>query len=402
MRKKSIYIIMAVLLLAAGNTSYAEESTQQEIEIQTVDETQASDAEQTVDEAQLVDDEQTVDEAQTVDETQEADAAQMAMADVTQNEALAWVKAQVGKSIDADNVYGAQCIDLILAYYDFLGVPRSLGNGADYVSNKLPAGWSRIKGAVPQAGDILVYTGGPGGYGHVGIFESTYSTYHQNVRQKYVEKITWAYDTGFSTTPYWGVIRPNFSLNEKPGMSRFIDVSMSDWFYNDVSYVFEKGLMTGLTPYTFGPYQSLLRAEFATILYRMEGSPKTTYKNQFSDVPEGEWFSDPIIWANDAKIVSGYANSKLFGTGDCISREQMTVMMFRYAKYKGYDTSQRADLGKYKDASSVSGFAKESMEWAVSKGIISGKDNGTRIDPHGQALRAECAAIMKRFVECYK
>lgn len=365
MRKKITLIIMSAILLIAGTTSYAEETTQQQIEVQA------------------------------------ADATQMAKTQVTQAEALAWVKAQVGKSIDADGVYGAQCIDLILAYYDFLGVPRSLGNGADYVNNTLPAGWSRIKGAVPQAGDILVYTGGPEGYGHTGIFESKYSTYHQNVRQKYVERITWAYDDGFSTTPYWGVIRPNFSSSEKPVLPQYTDVSESDWFYNEVNYVFEKGLMTGLAPDTFGPYQSLARAQFATILYRMEGSPDTTYRNQFSDVPAGEWYSNAIIWANDAKIVTGYENSTLFGLADNITREQMTLMMFRYARYKGYDTSQRADFGSYKDASSVSGFARESMEWAVSKGIISGKENGTIIDPQGDAKRAECAVIMKRFMESH-
>ena len=390
MRKKITFIIVASIILTSGSTSYANEITQQEIETPAVDETQ------------------TADETQAVDETQEANVTQMAAGKVTQDEALSWVKAQVGKSIDADKVYGAQCIDLILAYYDFLGVPRSLGNGADYVNNPLPAGWSRIKGAVPRAGDILVYTGGPDGYGHVGIFESAYSTYHQNVKQKYVERITWVYDEGFSTTPYWGVIRPDFSMDGSPSqpvqpvLPKYTDVAESDWFYNEVNYVFEKGLMTGLTPNTFGPYEPSGRAQFATILYRMEGSPQITYRNQFSDVLEGEWYSNPVIWANDAKIVFGYDNLTLFGTGDSITREQMTVMLLRYAQYKGYDTSQRADFGSYKDASSVSGFARESMEWAVSKGIISGKDNGTIIDPQGNALRAECAAIMKRFMESHK
>lgn len=127
----------------------------------------------------------------------------------TQAEALAWVKSVVGKSIDADGVYGAQCVDLILAYYDYLGVPRSSGNGGDYAYNTLPSGWSRIQGAAPQPGDILVYTGG---YGHVAIFESTYSTYHQNFNgHSYVERITFAYNK--LTNPYWGVIRPNFNTH---------------------------------------------------------------------------------------------------------------------------------------------------------------------------------------------
>lgn len=126
----------------------------------------------------------------------------------TQAEALAWVKSVVGKSIDADGVYGAQCVDLILAYYDYLGVPRSSGNGGDYAYNTLPSGWSRIQGAAPQPGDILVYTGG---YGHVAIFESNNSTYHQNFNGPYVERITYTYNK--LSNPYWGVIRPNFNTH---------------------------------------------------------------------------------------------------------------------------------------------------------------------------------------------
>lgn len=128
----------------------------------------------------------------------------------TQTEAVQWVKSQVGKSLNMDGVYGAQCVDLILAYYDYLGVPRSSGNGSDYTWNTLPNGWSRIQGATPQPGDILVYTGGFNNYGHVAIFESTRSTYHQNFDgHSYVERVTYSYNG--LTTPYWGVIRPDWN-----------------------------------------------------------------------------------------------------------------------------------------------------------------------------------------------
>ena len=130
----------------------------------------------------------------------------------TSDEAINWVKSQVGNSIDADGAYGAQCVDLIRAYYNFLGVAQVRGNGCDYATNQLPSGWTRIKGAQPQKGDILVYTGG---YGHVAIYESDYVTYHQNYNGK--KKVTReafadnspAYITNY--TPYWGVVRPNFS-----------------------------------------------------------------------------------------------------------------------------------------------------------------------------------------------
>lgn len=130
----------------------------------------------------------------------------------TQQEALQWVKSKVGQSIDADGTAGAQCVDLILAYYDYLGVPRASGNAIAYSGNALPAGWSRFKDATPQPGDILVYTGGDNNYGHVAIFESAYSTYHQNFSGAYVEHVTGIAYNGF-TTPYWGIIRPNFNTH---------------------------------------------------------------------------------------------------------------------------------------------------------------------------------------------
>ncbi len=138
----------------------------------------------------------------------------------TQADAIQWVKSKLGQSIDADGVYGAQCVDLILAYYDYLGVPRASGNGTDYTHNALPSGWSRIQGAVPQPGDILVYTGG---YGHVAIYESDYSTYHQNFNShQYVERITYRYN-GLGS-PYWGVIRPNWYTPPVPS-------NLGDSFY---------------------------------------------------------------------------------------------------------------------------------------------------------------------------
>ena len=130
----------------------------------------------------------------------------------TADDAISWVQAQVGKAIDYDKVYGAQCVDLIKAYYNYLGVSPVSGNGADYAWNSLPSGWQRIHGAVPQKGDILVYSGNSSNpAGHVAIFESTRVTYHQNFdNQQYVQKITNISYNGFAN-PYWGVIRPNFT-----------------------------------------------------------------------------------------------------------------------------------------------------------------------------------------------
>jgi hypothetical protein len=128
------------------------------------------------------------------------------------SEAISWVQSKLGQSIDYDGVYGAQCVDLIKAYYNYLGVTPVSGNGCDYISNSVPSGWNRIQGATPQKGDILVYSSSTSNpYGHVAIYESDYATYHQNFSSHaYVEKITAIKYNGF-TNGYWGVIRPNWS-----------------------------------------------------------------------------------------------------------------------------------------------------------------------------------------------
>lgn len=127
----------------------------------------------------------------------------------TQAEAIQWLESKLWTGIDADGAYGNQCVDLVVAYYDYMGVPRSSGNGADYTWNTIPSGWQRIQGAVPQPGDVLVYTGGYGGYGHVAIMGYNGASYHQNFdSHAYVEKITYSYNA--LSTPYWGVIRPDF------------------------------------------------------------------------------------------------------------------------------------------------------------------------------------------------
>ena len=182
---------------------------------------------------------------------------------------------------------------------------------------------------------------------------------------------------------------------------KFKDVSKNDWFYSSVMYVNKNGLMTGLNETEFGPVQSLARAQFAMILYRMNGSPAVDYTNKFKDVSAGIWYTDPIMWASNKGVVTGYSNGN-FGPGDNINREQMAVMMYRYAKTQGYDVSASVALGNYTDGVNVSGFAKQAMQWCVAEGIITGKYNGTQLDPQGNAIRAECATIIRRFVEKYE
>ena len=181
----------------------------------------------------------------------------------------------------------------------------------------------------------------------------------------------------------------------------FTDVTESDWYYNSVQYAYENGIMTGLNDTTFGPNESLARAQFAIILHRINETPAVDYTARFRDVGEGIWYTDAILWAADTGVVTGYSNGN-FGPGDNINREQMAVMMYRYATYKGYDTSVKADFGQYQDAGWVSDFAQEALQWAVGEKIITGKYNETQLDPQGNASRAECATIMMRFMERYE
>ena len=182
------------------------------------------------------------------------------------------------------------------------------------------------------------------------------------------------------------------------------DVAETDWFYDEVAYNYYAETMTGTDPTHFSPYATLVRAQFATILHRIEGEPVVAYTNRFPDVPDKQFYSTAVLWAADAKVVTGYTDSGYFGTNDPITREQMVVMMYRYADYKNYDISKTADLSSFSDAEQVSGFAETAMKWAVENGIIEGKentDNSYRLDPQGSTSRAECAIIIQRFMETF-
>ena len=181
------------------------------------------------------------------------------------------------------------------------------------------------------------------------------------------------------------------------------DVEDTDWFYEDVCTMYEKGLMTGVDAETFAPALNLTRDQFAVILWRAEGSPKMDYEEKFADVAEGQWYTNAVLWANKNGIATGYADSKLFGPADPISREQAAVMLYRYAEYKGYDVTEKAELDDvYDDADAIQGYAKDAMAWAVGAGIIKGKDGQKILAPQGNTNRAESAAVISRFVQKYE
>lgn len=176
----------------------------------------------------------------------------------------------------------------------------------------------------------------------------------------------------------------------------YTDVEETDWYYEYAKDVYQKGLMTGLNETTFGPAEILSRAQFAVILYRMEGEPEVTYSEKFPDVAEGQFYTDAVLWAAENGIVTGY-DEGYFGPGDEITREQMATMMYRYAKYKELDVTATADISAYPDAASVSAFAQEAMKWCVAEEIITG-DSGS-LKPQGVTVRAVCATIVSRFTK---
>lgn len=181
----------------------------------------------------------------------------------------------------------------------------------------------------------------------------------------------------------------------------FTDVAEGTWYYEYVEGVYKNGFMTGKDETTFAPGDILNRAEFATILYRIEGEPEVeSAEGVFPDVAAGEWYSDAVAWANQNGIIKGYDDGK-FGPADNITREQMVTVMYRYAKSEGYDVSQQADLDQFEDEEKISSFALEAAGWAVANEIVSGQGDGALFDPRGTAVRAECAAIVMRFYNLY-
>lgn len=177
----------------------------------------------------------------------------------------------------------------------------------------------------------------------------------------------------------------------------FGDVKSGDWFYNDVKYVYDKGMMAGTAADVFAPNATTTRAMIVTILYRLEGSPAVTGTNAFVDVPAGQWYSDAVNWAAANQIVKG-TSATTFAPNDSITREQMAAILYRYAQYKGYDVTKKADLSGYSDNGQVSAYAKDALAWANAAKLINGVTN-TTLAPQGNATRAQVSAILHRFCD---
>ena len=176
----------------------------------------------------------------------------------------------------------------------------------------------------------------------------------------------------------------------------FTDVSTSDWFYDDVAFVYENGLFSGTDSRSFSPNASMTRAMLVTVLYRLEGEPTVTGRSSFTDVRSGAYYEKSVIWAAANGIVTG-TDSISFSPDAKVTREQLAAILYRYAQYRKLDTDASAKLNSFTDADSVSAYASEALGWAVSEGLINGASG--KLMPKGDATRAQVAAILHRFVK---
>ena len=182
----------------------------------------------------------------------------------------------------------------------------------------------------------------------------------------------------------------------------FTDVPEGAWYEDAAAYVYEHGLMAGTSATTFAPDATTSRSMIATILWRMAGSPVVNYAMDYTDVAQGQWYSEAIRWAASEGIVGGYGNG-LFGTNDPITREQFAAMLYRFAQEQGYDVSigENTNILSYTDVADLSEYAISAMQWAVGAGIINGTGDGSTLSPQGQATRAQAAVMLMRFCEEY-
>ena len=177
----------------------------------------------------------------------------------------------------------------------------------------------------------------------------------------------------------------------------FADIPSGSWYYDDVAYVYDTGLMTGLTATTFGPNLSTTRGMIVTILWRMENEPAAKHGCPFADVRRGSYYEQAIAWASENGIVTGF-DASTFAPDRAITREQLAAILFRFAAYRGMDAvTLRENLSSFQDQAAISAYAVSALNWAVGEGLMQG--TGDKLEPTGNATRAQVAAMLRRFMQ---
>ena len=195
--------------------------------------------------------------------------------------------------------------------------------------------------------------------------------------------------------PEEGVTVTAVFVPKEPEPPSFLDVQPQDWYYEDVDYVYRLGLMRGTGTDSFSPNGMTTRGMVVTTLYRMEGSPPGAGWAPFADVDPEDYYGIPVGWAAWYGIANGYS-AVSFGPNDQISREQLVTILYRYGQYKGWDLSAVGATGQFTDWNDSHTWARQALTWAVGEGLLQGKGQG-RLDPLGQASRAQVAAMLHRF-----
>lgn len=193
-------------------------------------------------------------------------------------------------------------------------------------------------------------------------------------------------------------IEVSFALIEDETVkANFADVAADAWYADAVQYVYENGMMSGTSETTFSPDLTTTRGMIVTILYRMENEPAVTGTTAFTDVAADQYYANAVAWAAQNGIVSG-TTATTFAPNNAITREQMAAILYRYAQFKGYDVSVKADLSVYTDAAQVSTYATDAMAWANGAQLITGTSQAMQT-PASNATRAQVATILMRFCE---
>jgi len=184
----------------------------------------------------------------------------------------------------------------------------------------------------------------------------------------------------------------------------FGDLTAAAWYHDGVHYCLENGLMRGVSGGKFLPDGSTTRAQLVTILWRLEGSPKTTGAVRFGDTAGGAWYTEAVRWAAGCGVVKGYDNG-CFGPNDAVTREQMAAILYRYAQHKGYDVSAGEDTNilSFDDALTVSEYAIPAMQWACGSGMVNGiaQKGGMLLAPRDTTTRAQTATLLTRFQSAF-
>ena len=255
-------------------------------------------------------------------------------------------------------------------------------------------GGTEIKTVYAEKGDVIDLSGyvtERSGY----IFDGWYTGNDFEEKADEIE-----IDGGMTVYAKWIKDERGESGESVTSAQTFTDVSIFDWYNEGVMYVSENGIMNGVGGNKFEPDTKLKREMLATILWNMEGKPEPKDIAPFLDVMSGEYYSKAIAWAGENGIISGYGSE--YGVGEAVTREDFAAILYRYAEYKGYDTTQGGmAVREFVDYEEISEYAKTPVGWAVNTGIISGMGNGSA-SPKTTTSRGQAAVMLMNFCKNVK